>query len=167
MNEKLMDHVMAGVEDILGFTGHHNLRDKFEYIDGKYLRPILMREPPLTKHSAIVETFTKLNLKDAVDRVVAPLPSDSLPLSPSLREWTVAPVLMASPTEEETKSQRRHPLSANSTSNNGAGGAGQQQESSYPRVTDRYGGGDLAEEEMHEILENNMFAPRQFAVYKR
>ena len=63
MNVKLMDHVMAGVEDILGFTGHNNLRDKFEYLDGKYLRPILMREPPLTKHSTIMETFTKLNLK--------------------------------------------------------------------------------------------------------
>ena len=43
MNEKLMDHVMAGMEDIAGFTGHHYMRDKFEHLDGKYLKPILLR----------------------------------------------------------------------------------------------------------------------------
>jgi hypothetical protein len=35
MNEKLMDHIMAGIEDISGNIGHHYLRDKFEYYDSK------------------------------------------------------------------------------------------------------------------------------------
>ena len=43
MNEKLTDHLMAGMEDIAGFTGHHYLRDKFEHINDKYLKPILFR----------------------------------------------------------------------------------------------------------------------------
>jgi len=153
MNEKLMDHVMAGVEDIVGFTGHNNLRDKFEYFDGKYLRPILMREPPLTKHSVILETFTKLNLKDAVDRVVAPQPPMSLPVAP--REWTVAPVLMASPTDETRPTTGAPPPPL------------PEQEPSFPRVTDRYGHGEMDDDAMHDILEHNVFAPRQFAVYKR
>ena len=148
MNEKVMDHVMAGVEDILGATGHHRLRDQFEHFDAKYLRPILMREPPLTQHAALLETFTKLNLKDAVDRVVAPAP----------RAWTVAPVLMASPTEET----RMTGLSAASASAAAA-------EPVLPRVTDRYGEGEgeMDDDAMHDILQHNVFAPRQFAVYKR
>merc|ERR1719414_2135585 len=36
-----------------------------------------------------------------------------------------------------------------------------------PRVTDRYGEGEMDEDAMHDILQHNVFAPRQFAVYKR
>ena len=120
MTAKMTDHLMAGVEDIAGFTGHHYLRDKFEYLDGKYLRPILMREPPLTQSSAILDTFTKLNLKDAVDRVVAPPP----PPPPYYRDLTVAPVLMAT----------SPPLVDDA-----------EEEANFPRVTDRYAGGGEGE----------------------
>jgi len=154
MNEKLMDHVMAGMEDIAGFTGHHYLRDKFEHLDGKYLKPILLREPPVTKNSAILDTFTKLNLKDAVDRVVAPPPSYMVPP----RDWIVAPAMMTSPTSGIDQS--RHSSASPAAASTNA-------EQAFPRVTDRYGHGEVDEDVMHDILEHNVLAPRQFAVYKR
>ena len=38
IHERLMDHLMAGVEDIAGSHGHHWVRDKYEYYNNKYIR---------------------------------------------------------------------------------------------------------------------------------
>ena len=102
------------------------------------------------RNSAIVDTFTKLNLKDAVDRVVAP----PLPFVPP-RDWIVAPAMMTSPNHMD---QSRHSTPAPAPNN---------AEPIFQRVTDRYGHGDMDDDAMHNILEHNVIAPRQFAVYKR
>lgn len=42
-NQQVMDHLMAGVEDIVGKTGNYNVRDKFKRFDNKFIRPLLIR----------------------------------------------------------------------------------------------------------------------------
>lgn len=39
-----MDHLMAGIEDIVGKTGNYNVRDKFKRFDNKFIRPLLIRD---------------------------------------------------------------------------------------------------------------------------
>jgi len=34
-----MDHLMAGIEDIVGKTGNYNVRDKFKRFDNRFIRP--------------------------------------------------------------------------------------------------------------------------------
>lgn len=48
MNErihvKVMDHLMAGLEDIVGKTGNYTTRDKFKRFDNRFIRPLLIRD---------------------------------------------------------------------------------------------------------------------------
>lgn len=39
-----MDHLMAGIEDIVGKTGNYNVRDKFKRFDNRFIRPLLIRD---------------------------------------------------------------------------------------------------------------------------
>lgn len=39
-----MDHLMAGIEDIIGKTGNYNVRDKFKRFDNRFIRPLLIRD---------------------------------------------------------------------------------------------------------------------------
>lgn len=41
--EKLIDHLMAGMEDIVGKTGNYNVRDKFKRFDNKFIRPLILK----------------------------------------------------------------------------------------------------------------------------
>lgn len=40
-----IDHIMSGMEDIIGHLGHNRLREKIQEIDSKYLRKIFERYP--------------------------------------------------------------------------------------------------------------------------
>lgn len=42
--KQVMDHLMAGIEDIVGKTGNYNVRDKFKRFDMKFIRPYLIRD---------------------------------------------------------------------------------------------------------------------------
>lgn len=44
IHEKVIDHLMAGVEDIIGKTGNYNVRDKFKRFDNRFIRPLLIRD---------------------------------------------------------------------------------------------------------------------------
>lgn len=41
---QFMDHLMAGIEDIVGKTGSYNVRDKFKRFDTRFIRPLLIRD---------------------------------------------------------------------------------------------------------------------------
>lgn len=41
--QQLIDHLMAGVEDIVGKTGNYNVRDKFKRFDQKFIRPLVLK----------------------------------------------------------------------------------------------------------------------------
>ncbi|XP_070575987.1 sodium/hydrogen exchanger 3-like isoform X2 [Ptychodera flava] len=66
---RLLDHSMAGIEDIIGSHGHNYWRDKYEEMDRKYLQPLLLRELPESKDTQILQVYTNLNIKDAMEYV--------------------------------------------------------------------------------------------------
>lgn len=66
IHERFMDHMMAGIEDIVGKTGNYNIRDKFKRFDNRFIRPYLIKnlQGPEPK---ILETYSKLAMRDAMD----------------------------------------------------------------------------------------------------
>ncbi|XP_053593864.1 probable Na(+)/H(+) antiporter nhx-9 isoform X4 [Microplitis demolitor] len=68
IHERIMDHIMAGVEDILGKHGNYHLRDKFKRFDNKFIRPYVVRNH-CGAEPKILETYSKLAMKDAMDYI--------------------------------------------------------------------------------------------------
>ncbi|XP_055710485.1 sodium/hydrogen exchanger 3 isoform X3 [Phlebotomus papatasi] len=66
IHERFMDHMMAGIEDIVGKTGNYNVRDKFKRFDNRFIRPYLIRDLQGAEPK-ILETYSKLTMKDAMD----------------------------------------------------------------------------------------------------
>ncbi|KAJ8666570.1 hypothetical protein QAD02_008232 [Eretmocerus hayati] len=64
----IIDHIMAGIEDILGKHGNHHLRDKFKRFDNTYIRPHLVRNY-CGAEPKILETYSKLTMRDAMDYI--------------------------------------------------------------------------------------------------
>jgi len=72
INNRLVDHVMAGMEDIIGpgCRGHHGLRHWFERIDNKYIKPLLVREKDkVSRGRSFVNVHQKISEKEAHDHV--------------------------------------------------------------------------------------------------
>lgn len=44
IHERFIDHMMAGLEDIVGKTGNYTVRDKFKRFDNRFIRPYLIRD---------------------------------------------------------------------------------------------------------------------------
>jgi len=59
MNERItgrfMDHIMAGMEGILGEFGNLRMRDMYKHLDNKYIKPCLLRENHIDPK--ILETY--------------------------------------------------------------------------------------------------------------
>ncbi|CAB3367088.1 Hypothetical predicted protein [Cloeon dipterum] len=66
IHEKLMDHIMAGLEDVLGRHGNYHVRDRFKRFDTKYIRPWLIRDNKGAEPK-ILETYSKLTMKEAME----------------------------------------------------------------------------------------------------
>ncbi|XP_066991371.2 sodium/hydrogen exchanger 3 isoform X2 [Anabrus simplex] len=67
IHERVMDHVMAGLEDILGHHGNYHVRDKFKRFDNRFIRPLLLRDHQGGAEPKILETYSKLAMKDAME----------------------------------------------------------------------------------------------------
>ncbi|XP_046397793.1 sodium/hydrogen exchanger 3-like isoform X3 [Ischnura elegans] len=67
IHERCIDHVMAGIEDILGHHGNYHVRDKFKHFDNRYLRQWLVRDHKGGAEPKILETYSKLTMKDAME----------------------------------------------------------------------------------------------------
>lgn len=63
---QFMDHLMAGIEDIVGSHGNYHVRDKFKRFDNKFIRPYLLRNYQGAEPK-ILETYSKLTMKDAME----------------------------------------------------------------------------------------------------
>ena len=67
MNERIsgrfIDHIMAGMEGILGEFGHLHLRDRYKYFDNKYIKPCLLRENHV-KDPKIIETYQNITTNE-------------------------------------------------------------------------------------------------------
>ncbi|KAL6444192.1 hypothetical protein ACFW04_001847 [Cataglyphis niger] len=68
IHERIMDHTMAGIEDILGKHGNYHVRDKFKRFDNRFIRPYLVRNH-CGAEPKILETYSKLAMKDALDYI--------------------------------------------------------------------------------------------------
>ncbi|CAG9561352.1 unnamed protein product [Danaus chrysippus] len=66
IHERFMDHLMAGIEDILGKHGNHHMRDKFKRFDNRFIRPFLLRNYQ-GQEPKILETYSKLAMRDAIE----------------------------------------------------------------------------------------------------
>ncbi|KAK6630775.1 hypothetical protein RUM44_002944 [Polyplax serrata] len=66
IHERFMDHLMAGIEDIVGSHGNYHVRDKFKRFDNKFIRPYLLRNYQGAEPK-ILETYSKLTMKDAME----------------------------------------------------------------------------------------------------
>lgn len=70
MNERIagrfMDHVVAGMEGILGELGNLRIRDMYKRLDDKYIKPCLLRENHF-KDPKIIETYENLTERDALE----------------------------------------------------------------------------------------------------
>ncbi|KAK9887130.1 hypothetical protein WA026_020576 [Henosepilachna vigintioctopunctata] len=65
IHERLMDHTMAAIEDILGQHGNYHIRDRFKRFDNKFIRPLLLRNHQGAEPK-ILETYSKLAMRDAM-----------------------------------------------------------------------------------------------------
>ncbi|XP_067374445.1 sodium/hydrogen exchanger 2-like [Channa argus] len=63
IHSKLIDHLLAGIEDVVGYWGQHYWKDKFEQFNQKYLRRFLIREDHNT-HSSILRVYQELERRD-------------------------------------------------------------------------------------------------------
>lgn len=151
MNERLhstvIDHVMGGIEEVADqFFGNHKIRDRFKYYNNKYLRRFL------TNHSDVNEpkifaTHSRLNLMDAMNMVnngsKMTLEPD-VPLSTVLRNYTQANLTKLAPDE----------LTSPSTNN-----VSPLLNIDMGELTYNPSFKDLADSEIHHILEDSMFKP--------
>uniref|UniRef100_A0A3B3SGU6 Sodium/hydrogen exchanger n=1 Tax=Paramormyrops kingsleyae TaxID=1676925 RepID=A0A3B3SGU6_9TELE len=82
IHKRLMEHTIAGIEDICGQWSHYYWKDKFKKFNDRVLRKILIRDN--RAESSIVALYKKLELQNALE-LLGPAPSD-LSAAPSLMD---------------------------------------------------------------------------------
>ncbi|XP_026768548.3 sodium/hydrogen exchanger 2 [Pangasianodon hypophthalmus] len=65
IHKRLMEHTIAGIEDLCGQWSHHSLKDRFMRFNNRYLRKILIRDD--RAESSIVALYKKLELQNAME----------------------------------------------------------------------------------------------------
>lgn len=156
-----MDHLMAGIEDIVGQTmGSYHLRDKFKYYNNKYLRPVLTRNQA-SAEPKIFETYSRLNLADAMNLVkqngsLVPVignENSGMSLSSLFRTYTQANLEKPSTMNSERENNRNFPSTEfpRHGSNQLNVDIGELEYSPSRK--------DLDDAELHHILSDAMFNP--------
>jgi len=70
LNDKLLDHLVAGIEEISGHRGHGYYKEMLEYIHNNYLRRWLIRDVNSLVHDEdILLAYRRLAYKDALTRL--------------------------------------------------------------------------------------------------
>ncbi|XP_053404258.1 sodium/hydrogen exchanger 1-like [Mercenaria mercenaria] len=64
LNQHVSDHLMAGIEEIIGISGKYILREKFDRLDDRLFRPILLRDPTKCDLNEISQYYEKLMMKE-------------------------------------------------------------------------------------------------------
>ncbi|XP_068181583.1 sodium/hydrogen exchanger 2-like [Antennarius striatus] len=63
IHSRLIDHLLAGIEDVVGYWGQHYWKDKFEQFNRKYLRRFLIREDHQAR-SSILRVYQELERRE-------------------------------------------------------------------------------------------------------
>lgn len=66
LHERVMDYMMAGIEDLVGRHGNFHIRDKFKRFNNTYLTPFLVREHNVIEPK-ILETLGQIKMQEARD----------------------------------------------------------------------------------------------------
>ncbi|XP_060597709.1 sodium/hydrogen exchanger 2-like, partial [Ruditapes philippinarum] len=64
LNQHVSDHLMAGIEEIVGMSGKYLLREKFDRLDDRFIRPRLLRDPTKCDGIEISNYYEKLVMKE-------------------------------------------------------------------------------------------------------
>ncbi|KAI0238826.1 Sodium/hydrogen exchanger 1 [Lamellibrachia satsuma] len=80
INDHVIDHVMAGMEVVLGHYGTNSFREIAERVDTHYMQPYLLREPQ-TKDDHIMELYQKIALQLHLELVAGPKAAELYSLS--------------------------------------------------------------------------------------
>nr|AKN21464.1 slc9a-6 [Schmidtea mediterranea] len=92
ISESAIDHLLAGMEEIIGMKGRNAIHEFFANIDEIYIRPFLQRDP-LGREEKIMKVFEKMNLTIHM-ATTAPVGTQMAEyylnkLKPQLRNWTI------------------------------------------------------------------------------
>lgn len=63
IHERFIDHMMAGLEDIVGktgMTGRYTIRDKFKRFDNRFIRPYLIRDLQVRKVAFLMVDYARI-----------------------------------------------------------------------------------------------------------
>ncbi|XP_064081390.1 sodium/hydrogen exchanger 3-like isoform X2 [Macrobrachium nipponense] len=66
LHERVMDYLMAGIEDVVGRHGNFHIRDKFKRFNNSYLTPFLVRENNVIEPK-ILETLDQIKMQEAMN----------------------------------------------------------------------------------------------------
>lgn len=73
MNEEIFsrvnDHILAGLELILGHEGRNTLRQQWRHVDNKYVKKLLIKDYKPVSDPKILDVYQKLTQKDAQDYI--------------------------------------------------------------------------------------------------
>ena len=69
MTLKLFDHLLAGIEDVIGYRGHNHWMNKLQEHHVRYVEKIFVRKPHKSRNDKLLETFHRMNKRDAADLI--------------------------------------------------------------------------------------------------
>ncbi|KAL3846804.1 hypothetical protein ACJMK2_017760 [Sinanodonta woodiana] len=64
LNSHVTDHLMAGIEEVVGISGKNYIREKIERFDSRFIRPIVMKDPKGSVTEDITKYYVKLVMKE-------------------------------------------------------------------------------------------------------
>ncbi|XP_066288652.1 sodium/hydrogen exchanger 3-like isoform X1 [Branchiostoma lanceolatum] len=148
INERLIDHMMAAIEDITGHHGHHYWRDRFEYLDNHYVKKVLVRNyREAIQEKEILDVHRKLNEKDAQDML-----KRNVSFAASLHEMVLSGQMHI---DSVGRLLRNETSSCNLQENQSDTCLDMQ------AITAEYSGKDVDDAELHHLLQENMYHTRK------
>jgi len=155
INYRLIDHLMAGVEDIIGHHGHHYWHHKLITFHTQYISKHFIREPFSTQDQELLETFQNINKLEA-ENLVEELQKGTGGGNSSgqLAGQTFASLIMPKVTEVNSSYKIREQQNRNETYVD------------MNAIVDKGGQIVLEDTHFHHLLTENLYMPRRGALSK-
>jgi len=159
MNERIagrfMDHVVAGMEGILGELGNLRVRDMYKRIDDRYIKPWMLRENHSIKDPKIIETYQHLTETEAL-KLIKEDPSQFAKLASSKTFTELSTLNLNGSTSELNGSASEDQVRRASVIQE------DPHKAEYRQTQE-----DMDENNIHHVLSENMFTagkkPRKFS----
>lgn len=73
VNDKVMDHMLGGIQEVIQHRGHYYWKNLYQYADAKYLRPWFMRHKyDKAMDETLLAVYRKVSYRDAMMAVERP-----------------------------------------------------------------------------------------------